>query len=272
MHELNSGKYLGSDVRNLNINGVWTSLARYDASVYLNSKNRANDWHFHQNPHFSFFLEGGNIERRKTSSSECVPGQVRFYRAGEAHQNVNVVYPSKNLNVEIDAKFISKYNLKEQIVDSNFGAASEMKFTMLRIYKEAADLNETSELEIHSLVLGLFSAREHGAKNQFRLPKWVGKVSEILRDRWNENLSLKDLSEASGVHPVTISRHVPKYFACTLGEFVRRVRIEKSLALIKQTDKPLTDIAHCCGFADQSHFSRVFKELTGLQPSSFRKI
>lgn len=270
MRELNSGRYFGSAIKNRNIGGIWTSLARYDDSL-CSKRPIHNDWHFHQNPHFSFILEGGNIERRKTSSAESLPGQVCFYHAGEPHQNVNVLYPSKNFNVEIDTNFLSRYDLDKSMIDSA-AAFPNIKFMMLRIYKEAVHHTEMSELAVHSLILGIFSKKEPDAKRTSPLPHWADKVIQILRDRWDENLTLRELSKASDVHPTTISKHFPRYFSCTLGEYVRRIRIEKSLAIIKQSNDSLTDIAHRCGFADQSHFTRVFKDLTGFKPNSFRRI
>ena len=273
MQELNSGFFFGSEVKNRNVGGVWTSIARYDETPCLKSTIH-NDWHFHQNPHFSFILEGGNVERRKTASAESLPGEVRFYQAGEPHQNLNVQYPSKNFNVELDDAFLSRYDLDEKAIESACAGDgfSHIKFTMLRIYNEAFVQPEATELAVHSLVLGAVSNRGNEAKKPLRLPRWAENVIQILRDRWDENISLQELSFASGAHPITISKHFPKYFSCTLGEHVRRVRVEKSLAFIKQSHDSLTDIAHRCGFADQSHFTRVFKDLTGLKPNSFRKI
>lgn len=273
MRKLNTGNYFGSEVRNRNIGGIWTSLARYDETLRRSPKNLSNDWHVHQNPHFSFILEGGNVEHRKSADTECRPGHVRFYRAGEPHQNVNVVYPSRNFNIEIDAGFLSKYGIKESAIDSAFAADSSIiKFTMLQIYKEAAGQIQASELTVHSLMLAAISGFGSHAEKRENPPRWAGKVIQILHDRWDENLSLKELSDVSSVHPITISKHFPKYFSCTLGEYIRRVRVEKSLALIKQSNNSLTDIALSCGFADQSHFTRVFKNLTGLKPGSFRRI
>jgi AraC family transcriptional regulator len=103
-------------------------------------------------------------------------------------------------------------------------------------------------------------------------PGWVGKIREYIQDRWNEPVTLQDLSLAAGVHPITISKHFPRYFTCTLGEHLRRIKIEKALALVKSTSRSLTEIAFECGFADQSHFIRVFKVLTGFIPNDFRKL
>lgn len=103
-------------------------------------------------------------------------------------------------------------------------------------------------------------------------PKWVKLVTDILHDRWNENMLLEELASLTGVHPVTISKFFPKYFRCTLGAYIRKVRIEKATNLILQSQLSLTEVAHHCGFFDQSHFIRVFKEVTGFLPKEYKKI
>lgn len=50
-----------------------------------------------------------------------------------------------------------------------------------------------------------------------------------------------------------------------------RLRVGRAQRLLAETDLPLADIALTTGFADQSHFSRRFLELAGLQPRAFRK-
>ena len=99
---------------------------------------------------------------------------------------------------------------------------------------------------------------------------WCLKLKEILNDNWNINYSLDDLSRILEVHPISISKYFTKYFGCTMSEYVRRLRIVRSLDLIKSSNQSLTEIAHHCGFSDQSHFFRTFKHLTGLNPKSFR--
>jgi AraC family transcriptional regulator len=50
------------------------------------------------------------------------------------------------------------------------------------------------------------------------------------------------------------------------------MRIEKSLSLLPDKNLSLTEIAFDCGFADQSHFLRCFKQITGNTPSAYRKL
>ena len=103
-------------------------------------------------------------------------------------------------------------------------------------------------------------------------PQWARLLRSILNDRWNENILLHELASLVQVHPVTISKFFPKYFRCTLGEYVRKLRIEKATTLILKSQLSLTDIAHQCGFFDQSHFIRVFKQTTGFLPNTYKKI
>lgn len=270
MRELDAGKFLGSDVRTWEADSVWYSLARYDESLRAQRQNPSNDWHSHRNPHLSFILKGGNVERRRRTVTDCLPGQLLFYHPGELHQNVNVLYPSKNFNVEMGETFFSKYDLSADDIDASIAASPGAKFTMLRIYKATLDRGGDAGLEIHSLLLSLlFEGEKEGSK---AVPSWAGRVVETVNDRWDENLSLLELSREAGVHPTTISKHFPRYFSCTLGEYVRRLRVEKALVMIKRSNRPLTEVAHRCGFADQSHFTRVFKETTGLLPKSYRNI
>ena len=100
-------------------------------------------------------------------------------------------------------------------------------------------------------------------------PHWIGVIDELLRDRWAEQVSLDELSVAAGVHPVTVCKYFHKYFGCTLAEYMRKLKIEHALPLIGAAGLNLTQIAYTCGFADQSHFTRTFKEFSGFLPHNY---
>ncbi|HYE74993.1 MAG TPA: helix-turn-helix transcriptional regulator, partial [Blastocatellia bacterium] len=187
------------------------------------------------------------------------------------HRNLNTLHPSKNLNIEIEDTFFSNYSLNPAIFDDLAVESAAVKLSMLRVYRECISDDVYSCTVIHSMLLDLIVSHRR-EKRSGEHPKWVSTVKEIIHDRWNENISLKELSHLANVHPVTISKNFSKYFSCTLGEYLRRVKIEKSLYLISQTEQALTEIALQCGFADQSHFIRTFRAMTGFLPKHFRKL
>jgi len=58
----------------------------------------------------------------------------------------------------------------------------------------------------------------------------------------------------------------------TIGEFVRKLRIEHACAQLLKGDFPLAAIALQAGFVDQSHFSKVFKLYVGMTPHKYRNM
>ena len=58
----------------------------------------------------------------------------------------------------------------------------------------------------------------------------------------------------------------------SIGEFVRKLRIEHACAELMKGDLPLATIALQAGFVDQSHFSKVFKLYVGMTPHKYRNI
>jgi AraC family transcriptional regulator len=138
------------------------------------------------------------------------------------------------------------------------------------VYKECLINDNDSDASITTLLLNAFEPVHE--KNERTSKKWVAQIEEVLRDRWNENVSLTELSNDLNLHPVSISRGFPKHFQCTFGEYSRKIKIDKAVSLIKRSDKSLTEIALECGFFDQSHFIRTFKEVTGFTPKEYRRL
>ena len=85
-------------------------------------------------------------------------------------------------------------------------------------------------------------------------------------------MTLKEISESLHVHPSYLSREFSKYFDnLSFGDYIRKLRIEKSIQLLKEPQYSLAEIAYLTGFSDQSHFNRTFKLHVGKTPAVFRK-
>ena len=61
------------------------------------------------------------------------------------------------------------------------------------------------------------------------------------------------------------------YLGCGLASYIRKQRIHHAQQLLSQTTKPITDIAFAVGFTDYNHFSRIFKQITGVSARLYRK-
>ncbi|WP_108805582.1 AraC family transcriptional regulator [Aquimarina sp. Aq107] len=263
MEILKKGEYTGDVIRQLNIDG------NIITNTYYSTGKNNPDWHFHENFHICFVFQGGKAETNKTSTYSKKEGSIFSYFSGEKHRWISCKPISKSANIEIGSDFLKKYGLSENSIKDNIYRNIEAKSIILKMQKEMMIHSIESTTTIHSLLLELVSdSNESQAKH---IPYWTISLNELLHDNWNERMTLKEMSETIGVHPVTISKFFRKYFACTLGEYQRKLRIEQSIQLIKNSNLSLSEIAFHCGFSDQSHFTRNFKKMTGFLPKHFQK-
>jgi AraC family transcriptional regulator len=101
-------------------------------------------------------------------------------------------------------------------------------------------------------------------------PAWLDHAEEIMRTRIRQPLSLGEIAAAVGVHHVTLARQFRSHHGCTVGEYLRAVRVETAARQLVNSTKSLTDIAHSTGFCDQSHMTRVVQRSLGLTPGRLR--
>ena len=105
-----------------------------------------------------------------------------------------------------------------------------------------------------------------------RPPAWLRTARDLLHDRFPSPPSVAEMARAAGVHPVYLARTFREHYRMTIGEYVRKLRVEHACRQISTTGAPLAEIALAAGFCDQSHFSRTFKRVTGTTPAEYRRL
>ncbi|WP_404986260.1 AraC family transcriptional regulator [Chryseobacterium sp. M5] len=265
MYELQKEKYLGNTKNILTTEqGIAVIETEYHQRVY-------EGFHSHDNAHLTLFLKGGTTEKRKNRTETVGPGSLLFYHSDELHSNHNTLFPSRNINIEIEERILQDLNLSESSIEKSIQNTAAAKFLILKIFKETIVADPFSE----DTIMMLFSQLSgfSGYLDRFQnSPLWVKNLKELLNDQWNENHNLKDLANILQLNPITISKHFPKYFGCTLGEYMRRIKIDRSISMIHFEQRSLTEVGLHCGFSDQSHFIRTFKDQTGFLPKQFQKL
>jgi AraC-like DNA-binding protein len=85
---------------------------------------------------------------------------------------------------------------------------------------------------------------------------------------------LLDISALARIAHVS-EAHFIRTFRETFGEtphrYLQRRRIERAMALLRDTDRPVTDVAFAVGFASLGTFSRTFAAVVGVPPSAYRQ-
>ena len=264
MLALKKGQYSGNVTEICGEAGIIASITAYNEDTFNGSL------HYHDNAHISFVLQGACIEKKKTSYDR-MPGKIIYYSAGEPHQVMHILKPSRHINLEIEPNFFEQYNVSDTALNAATTKNPDAKFLMIKMYKELLAKDDFSTVSIQMLLLNLVQETKK-LQYEKKIPSWIKIVIELLHEHWDETITLQQLSTAANIHPVNISKYFPIYFSCTLGEYMRKLKIEKALGLIRSSPVSLTDVAYKCGFADQSHFIRTFKAYTDFLPAAYQKL
>jgi AraC family transcriptional regulator len=101
-------------------------------------------------------------------------------------------------------------------------------------------------------------------------PEWLTAVRSHLTTHPDTRMTLEDLGDLAGVHPVHLASAFQRFYGMPVAAYQRRMRIEAACRALETTDASIADVALGAGFADQSHFGRALKRSLGLTPAQYR--
>ncbi|MFS1422772.1 helix-turn-helix domain-containing protein [Shewanella sp. 10N.286.48.B5] len=93
---------------------------------------------------------------------------------------------------------------------------------------------------------------------------------EYMQQHFKSAISIQSLAELSHISVSALERRFKKYLGKTPKQFLNELRLERARRYLIETDLPIADIAHECGFAEPSYFTKQFKALFGELPSTTR--
>ena len=230
--------------------------------------------HRHERAHLGYTLKGLFTQTYLHSSCSCPAGSLRFVPAGEWHAN-SFETDTECLLVSLEQRLLDRIPggapLLEKPVEIHGLAASWLAH---RMFAEFREQDQASSVALEGIILEILAegVRSHRQRPREPIPRWLRRVREVLAARYLEATSLGELAAIAGVHQVHLSREFRRHFDCTIGEFLRKARIDHASRLLAEEDFSLAEIALTCGFSDQSHFSSVFKRQTGMTPAKYRNV
>jgi len=96
-------------------------------------------------------------------------------------------------------------------------------------------------------------------------------LKQVMHNNFSFHLNLEDYAKLSCKSVSSFKREFKKYFDESPARWLMKKRLEKAKHLLEGTLLPVTEISFECGFENPNHFSRVFKEKTGVSPLQFRQ-
>lgn len=102
-------------------------------------------------------------------------------------------------------------------------------------------------------------------------PAQVARAKDLLMEKSKDGVSIADVASECNLSRGYFIRAFSKTTGRTPHQWLLEQRIVQAQELIKATALTLSDIAIYCGFADQSHLSRVFLRVVGTSPGAWRR-
>jgi len=232
--------------------------------------------HSHARTCFSFVLKGGFTEKYGNKTRECEPLKTIYIPAGETHTDNFLGLGARTLHVEIDSQSPRRFGettpLPANSTDFQGGIVASL---FCKLYQEFRTTPDTATaLSIEGLVLEIIAAslRDRTKKAVKKNSQDLERAREFLHAHFAERHSLARISQLIGMKPAHMAVAFRRRYGCTVGEYVRRLRIDFARRELADPEKPLVLIAQSAGFFDQSHFSKTFKIFTGQSPAEYRKV
>ena len=98
----------------------------------------------------------------------------------------------------------------------------------------------------------------------------LGSVVATMIRKIGRKVSSAELAKAAGTSVRGLERAFGRDYGISPQQYLRRLRMQTACQLLVSTRLALAQVADRCGFADQSHFTRDFRSLTGMTPRTYR--
>ena len=252
--------------KSLELDGFAVTEAWFPATGYLSR-------HTHDRACVAVMLDGSFELEIAGRAHHCPPTTVAIEPPGETHANrmgpagAHVVVlqpdPARAELLRPFAMFLDRVSHRHHA-----GIAGQAA----RLAAELSCPDDLAPLAVEAAVLEMLVALARLDRDATRTPDWLLRAQELVHARFREPLRVGEVARAVEVHPAHLARAFRRHFGVSLGSYVRRLRLEWAAAELARAEGPLASVALAAGFADQSHFSRMFKLHTGLTPRVYRRL
>lgn len=230
--------------------------------------------HSHEHASFCLVLRGNFTETHRRLSTLCKPSTLLFYPADEVHAEHFHDRESACFIIELNHEWLSRFRA-HSIVGDNPATSQGGKLSTLALglYHESRVIDEVSPLAIEGLALEMMAELSRSSRRSFN-GAWsdqLAQATEIVHAKFRESITLSVVADAVGLHPVYLAQQFRKAHRCSLGTYVRRLRVEFACRELANSDAPIAAIGAEAGFFDQSHFTKIFKRFTRMTPADYRK-
>ncbi|MBP3423378.1 MAG: AraC family transcriptional regulator [Clostridia bacterium] len=248
----------------------------------------------HEHDYYEFVIvTDGKVKHvLKGTASIASQGMLFLIKPGEFHQFLPYHnHHSKHINFCISApamQEISKVFWLKDMSDTvnNWVLPNDLFLPQKDFEAILNSINRLSQFPVHSqnsfaviksiiieLLLFLFqkSNTQKALTNNRVYPAWLNIFLDTLSDPKVFTRQLKDIYPLAPYSRAMLNTHFKNYVGTTLISYITRLKINYACTLLQYTDSSLLEIANLLEYDSLSHFSRTFKQNTGLSPIAYKK-
>ncbi len=233
--------------------------------------------HYHDSTWVVLACSGSFSLTMRSRETMFAPLSLFYLPAGEMHENV---FGSHGAGVFITAVDPGWIGNRLEVVNADadrprIAPPGYLRGLALKMYQEFKSPDALSDLIVEGAFLELLGRWFRGGFHQPNdAPAWMRRVKALLQDSFRDAVSLNDVAKVAGVHPSHVAREFHRIYGMTVGDYIRKLRVEfvaERLILPHKDTPSLTDLALCAGFSSHAHMAAMFKRVTGMTPTEYRK-
>jgi AraC family transcriptional regulator len=229
--------------------------------------------HSHELPFFALLLEGHYGERYGRQEAQFGPFTIMFRPAGVPHQDEIGPRGLRFFEIELRPSWQKRLSECSAALDTarEDTAGGPLLWLAMKLFREIEFSVAPDDLAVESLLAEILSlaARTPHAESR-HAPPWLSRVLDKLKTEHARRLRLGELAREAGVHPVHLSRVFRRCVGEGISDYVHRLRVRAACEQMLAPEVSLAELSFNNGFADQSHFTRSFRKITGMTPAAFR--
>ena len=229
--------------------------------------------HVHAAASFCLVLEGRFMHTYRDETLRCEPRSLLFYQPGEPHAELFHAQGARCFIIELSAPWLARLSELDRAGCRSRsmvpGPASNLAW---RAYRELRDPDALAPLMVEGLTLELLGeVLRHEARSlPGTRPTSMDRARELIESGAPSSVSLATIAGALGMHPVHVAHAFRRAHGCSVGQYARRLRLDRACRLLATTRATLGEIAVDSGFYDQSHMTREFRRALRTTPARYR--
>ena len=238
----------------------------FGTTLSICAPNQCHEVHTHENPGIVISL-GGDYSEEYGQQTFGLPYLVTRWRSGGLKHSHRVgPAGSLALHVEFDNQWLLDEGLDLKALDQwSVRNSLESQIGALRLFLNVVSESPRHDLT-HDATLEILDGFRNASTAKGTCPRWVLHARNMIHDRADENLGLRQIAKEVGISPMHLAAEFRARFGMPISSYQRCLRLKKATHNILWDNQRLGTAAVDAGFCDQAHFCKVFRTVLGSQP------